>query len=220
MRVVIGIATTGDRVSLEQTVKSLENQDRVCEVWIYDNSKNPDLTDNGKFYFLSMIQKYRQDRIMFQEPFYYFSCDDDIIYPSDYVSKTIEAIEKHQCIVTYHGRILRGLNRSYYRGHSSFACLHTYPQTCELDVAGTGVTAFRTDYFNPTEIYKAEEKRMSDLVFSLEVAKQGKKIMHIGHEAGWIKYIEQPKGTTIYETEHKNESKQIELANKIWMIKN
>jgi hypothetical protein len=210
MRIVVGIATTGQRQeSLRKTVASLEDQ--VDEILIYDNSiEDEDLTDNGKFRFLD---KYTR-------PIYYFSCDDDIVYPSDYVSKTIEAIETHQCIVSYHGRILRGLNRSYYKGHSSFACLHTFPQTVQIDVAGTGVTAFRTDYFNPTEIYKAEEKRMSDLVFSLEAAKQGKKMMHLGHQGKWINYTEQPKGTTIYETEHKNESKQIELANQIWLIKN
>ena len=209
MKVVVGIATTGTRdESLAKTIDSLKGQ--VDEIRIYDNSKERiDLTDNGKFYFLAY----------YKDPVYYFSCDDDIIYPPDYVYKTIEAIEKHKCIVTYHGRILRGLNRNYYRGHSSFACLHNYPQTMELDVAGTGVTAFRTDYFNPTEIYKADEKRMSDLVFSLEAAKQGKKIIHIGHEAKWIRYIEQPKGTTIYEQEVNSQTKQIELANKIWLIK-
>ena len=210
MRIVVGIATTGLRKeSLKKTIESLEHQ--VDDIWVYDNSiEDEDLTDNGKFFFLHG----------YSEPIYYFSCDDDIIYPPDYVSKTIEAIEEHKCIVSYHGRILRGLDRSYYRGHSSFACLHNYPQTVQIDVAGTGVTAFRTDYFNPTEIYKSEYKRMSDLVFSLEAAKQGKKIMHIGHQAKWINYTPQPTGTTIYETENKNESQQIELANKIWLIKN
>lgn len=208
MKVIIGIATTGTRQkSLEMTLESLRPQSD--HIFLYDNSVNPDKADNGKFWGLTQIS----------EPCYYFSCDDDIIYPEDYVRQSILAIERHNCIVSYHGRILRGLNRPYYRGHTSFACLHTHPQTIEIDVAGTGVTGFRTDYFNPVGIHKAIDQRMSDLVFSLEAAKQGKKIMHIGHKGGWINYIEQPKGTTIYEMEVGKETRQTEIANEIFLLK-
>jgi hypothetical protein len=207
MRVVVGIATFNKR-NLDRTIESLSTQ--AHDIRIYNNeTRDLNLTDNGKFYFLSD----------YKEPVYYFTCDDDLIYPPDYVSKTIQAIEKHKCIVSYHGRILRGLNRSYYREHTALQCTHGFMQTLELDVCGTGVTAFRTDYFNPTTLWASPDKRMSDLVFSLEAAKQDKKIMHIGHQSKWIRYIDQPKGTTIYEMESKNESRQIEIANEIWLLK-
>jgi glycosyltransferase involved in cell wall biosynthesis len=210
MKVLIGMATFNGR-NITPTLNSLKNQTIENEVWIYDNEKRDrNLTDNGKFYPLTIADN----------PCYYFTCDDDIIYPPDYIERTIEAIEKHKCIVTYHGRRLRGLNRSYYRGHTALRCLDTFPQTMELDVCGTGVTAFRTDYFNPIGLHNAEDMRMSDLVFSLEAAKQGKKIMHIGHQAKWINFVPQPKGTTIYEMENKNEGRQIELANEIFKLKN
>ena len=215
MKVVIGIATTGDRDEyLEKTLESLRNQDTELDVSIrvYDNSHVfcEDYTDNAKFYFLAQETK----------PVYYFSCDDDIIYPSDYVSKTVKAIEEHQCIVSYHGRILRGLDVSYYHGHTALACKHNFPQTLELDVVGTGVTAWKTSFFNPVDIYKAEDKCMSDLVFSLEATKQGKKIMHIGHPAKWIVPQDLPKGTTIYEQHHRKCERQTEIANEIWLLKN
>ena len=207
MKIIVGIATFNNR-DISKTVDSLKHQ--VDRIHIYDNEKEDiNLTDNGKFYFLDE----------YKEPVYYFTCDDDLIYPLDYVFKTIEAIEKYQCIVSYHGRKLRGLDRSYYRGHYAFACLHTHKEDTELDVVGTGVTSFRTDYFNPRTIWTSEDKRMSDLVFSLEATKQGKKMMHIGHEAGWLKYYAPPKGTTIYEMENRNESRQIEISNTIWKIK-
>jgi hypothetical protein len=207
MRVVVGIATFNKR-NLDRTIESLSTQ--AHDIRIYNNeTRDLNLTDNGKFYFLSD----------YKEPVYYFTCDDDLIYPPDYVSKTIQAIETHQCIVSYHGRILRGLNRSYYREHTALQCTHGFMQTLELDVCGTGVTAFRTDYFNPNTIWSSPDKRMSDLVFSLEAAKQDKRIMHIGHQSKWIRYIDQAKGTTIYELESKNESRQIEIANEIWLLK-
>ena len=83
MKVVIAIATIGNRPrQLELTLDSLCGQ--CDELMVYNNeTRKIDYTDNGKFYFLDL----------FKEPVYYFSCDDDIIYPPDYVSKTIEAIE-------------------------------------------------------------------------------------------------------------------------------
>ena len=38
-------------------------------------------------------------------PCYYFTCDDDIIYPPDYVSKTIESIETYIDTTTIHANI-------------------------------------------------------------------------------------------------------------------
>lgn len=208
MRKVVGIATFNGR-DLTKTINSLKDQ--VDYIHIYDNEQEEvNLADNGKFFHLSD----------YKEPVYFFTCDDDLIYPKDYVFRTIQEIEKHKTIVTYHGRELRGLDRSYYRGHTTFHCRHTQYVTKKIDVCGTGVTAFRTDYFNPHTIWSSPDKRMSDLVFSLEAAKQGKEITHLAHEGGWLDYIEQPKGTTIYEMENRNESRQIELANEIWKLKN
>lgn len=210
MQVIVGIATMkGRELTLKRTIESLINQ--VDNIHVYNNEIEPfNLTDNGKFHSLQLYSK----------PIYFFSCDDDIIYPSDYVSKTIEAIEKHECIVSYHGRKLLGLNRNYYKGHKSFACLGNFPQTCEIDVPGTGVTAFKTDYFNPTEIYNSEFKKMSDLVFAHEAAVQQKRVMHIGHLSGWIVNQHIPIENTIYGQEHKNCLTQNKIADKIYLIKN
>ncbi len=86
-----------------------------------------------------------------------------------------------------------------------------------IDVCGTGVTAFRTDYFNPIGIYKSEHKRMSDLVFSLEAIKQNKKIMQLKHKQGWIK--QQIVSSSIASTYVNNCKEQILLANQIIELK-
>ncbi len=210
MRVVVGIATMpGREHNLKIAMESLNSQSD--EIRVYDNGKEPiDLTDNGKFRFLSD----------YDEPVYYFSCDDDLIYPSDYVAKSIFAIEKHGCIITYHGRYLLGRDRNYYTGHKGYRCLADVDGDHEIDVAGTGVTAFRTDYFNPTQIYKSEYKKMSDVVFSLEAAVQMKRIMLIGHKNNWI--LDQkgiPVGKTIHGTESRKCKVQGKLCNIILDIK-
>ena len=207
MRVVVGMATTAERAKYARIAKeSLEANTISPEVWIYNNGVNSqDLTDNGKFYFLRLMK----------EPVYYFSCDDDILYPKDYIEKMIEDIERHQCIITHHGRILTGKDKSYYDNHYRFPCLRSNPNRCQIDVAGTGVTAFRTDYFNPIDICFSEYKKMADCVFSLEAAKNNKKIMLTPHDKGWFKDLKVPKELTIYETEHKDTRQQTKLCNEI-----
>lgn len=203
MRVIVGMATTPERLEFaEVAVQSLRPQ--VDDIRLFINSEE-NYADNAKFYWLSD----------YAEPVFFFSCDDDIIYPSDYVERTLQAIDKHKCIVSYHGRILTGLNRNYYKDHLGFSCLKTVRADVEVDVAGTGVTAFRTDYFNPTDIYKSPYKRMSDLIFSLEAAKQNKRIIVIKHREGYFTDLCVPKDLTIYSSEFNN-PQLTEVANKIY----
>jgi len=210
MRVVVGMATTAERVKYSQkAIKSLEQNTIQPEIWLYNNGKNSqDLTDNGKFYGLRMIK----------EPCYYFTCDDDIIYPPNYIESMIAEIDKHNCIITHHGRILRGENKNYYTDHIGFRCLSDQYNTTKIDVCGTGVTAWRTDYFNPIDICYSEDKRMADLVFSLEATKQGKKIMIVPHVKGWLKDLKVPEELTIYYMEKDKSQRQMELANSIFKL--
>lgn len=205
MKIVVGMATFGDR-PYQKAIASLSDQ--VDLIFLYDNNTKTDLTDNGKFYGLSRIS----------DPCYYFSCDDDLQYPPDYVQKTIEAIEKHKCIISHHGRVLKGKDRNYYTGHASYRCLSDQFETLPLHVAGTGVTAFRTDYFNPTELHKAKDHRMSDLVFSLEAARQDRTIMTIPHRKGWIKQLDIDHTTSCHTVMSKNQTRLISVANEIFDI--
>ena len=106
----VNIATQPSRVEqLKKTVESLYNQVDVIRIYCNNFKEMPDLglydkihyiggsdlTDNGKFYPLKNIS---QDE-------YYLTCDDDIIYPPDYVEEMIKLIDFHECIITYHGRI-------------------------------------------------------------------------------------------------------------------
>lgn len=207
MKVCVGIATfRGRENSLKQTISSLSNQ--VDEIFLYDNETNPDLTDNGKFYGLNLIK----------EPCYYFTCDDDLTYPSDYVETMVEAIERTKGIVTHHGRILLGENRSYYTGHKVFHCLKHNNSECRLDVAGTGVSAWSTKDFNPKHLAFAKDKKMSDVIFSLEASRRNKKITLIKHRAGWITHNKIDMSKTIAHTESRNQHRQIILSNEIWRL--
>jgi len=204
VRKIASIATKGDRPDqLRKAVNSLIKQ--CDEVHIYDNSKARDYTDNAKFHHLSALR----------EPCYYLSADDDIIYPNNYVQHTIELIEKYRTIITYHGRILKAPVNSYYRGHQVFDFRGEQPTDFFVHVGGSGVMAFRTDDFNPKEIYASKYLRMSDLVVSLEAKKQGKRIICAAHKQNWI--IQQEVNGGIRQMfNDKNEHQQIELARLIY----
>jgi len=169
---------------------------------------NMNLTDNGKFFALDEIIK---------TPEYYFTLDDDLIYPPNYVSKTIEAIEKYGCIITHHGRQLQGTFLDYYTMHKTFRCLNDVHSAEIVDVCGTGVTAFRTDYFHPKGLAFDKRLRMSDLIFSLEASKQKKTIGVVPHECGWIKPIMNKE--SIFDTESlKGNAVQNGIANEIYLL--
>jgi len=206
--VVIGIATfKGREKALQKTLDSLAGQ--ADEIIVYDNERNTDLTDNGKFYGL----KNRTEEC------YFLTCDDDIIYPPTYVEDMVHAIDKHKCIVTHHGRELRKNAKSYYHGHRSFHCMKANTVEQYIDVAGTGVSGWKTSYFCPNDICEADDKRMSDLVFSLAATKAGKKIKVLKHKQGYLAAQNIPLSQTIYGMEHKRDHRQTEIANEILKLK-
>jgi len=207
MKVTANIATYPPRAaSLKKMLKSIEGQ--FDEIRIYDNGVKPNLTDNGKFYALDHIT----------EPEYYFTLDDDLIYPPNYVDATIKAIKRYGCIVTHHGRILNGEGLDYYHAHQYHACTGNVHKSVMIDVCGTGVTAFDTRYFHPKGIANDPRQRMTDLLFSLQAAEQKKVIGLPAHNIGWIKGIEN--NETIFDTEVKNGIPvQNKLADKIWRLR-
>lgn len=209
--IYVGIATMkGREESLKKTLESLNNQTlKPTKIIVYNNAvEKVDYTDNAKFYGLSQIKGHC----------YYFSCDDDLEYDFNYIQDMVNAIIKHKCIVTHHGRILLGLSRNYFRGHKAFRCLGDNREECFIDVAGTGVTAFDTSYFNDKTLFKAQDKRMSDLVFSLRVARERKKIKVLKHHGNYIKQLPIDHSTSCYTTESINPVVQNQIADEIFIL--
>jgi|SRR6186713_1287163 len=208
MRIVACMATMPGREKARLlSCMSLTNQ--VDQIYVYDNSINSiDLTDNGKFAGL-FLEK---------EPCYYFSCDDDLLYPPDYIERMIEDIDRNKSIVTCHGRVLIGEDLPYYDGHKFYPCLGNVDYSGLVQVAGTGVTGFRTDYFNPVHLAINSNQKMSDLIFSYYAMKEGKDIYMMPHKEGWIKQIDVPISTSIHTTERVNQQRLTHTANEIYKL--
>lgn len=207
--VIIGIATFGKdrRKALASVMEILTPQ---CDsIILYDNRIYPDITDLGKFQGLYNVN----------EPVYYLTCDDDLVYPSTYVDDVVKAINKHKTIVTHHGRLLQALDRSYYWGHKNYRCLSEIKNDEVIDIAGTGVTGWDTSYFNPISILYSRNMRMADLVFSLRAAEDGKKITVLKHSVGYIKHQPIDLKLTIANQEGRKENiLHQQIANKIYRL--
>jgi len=207
MKRIASMATFyGREHNLQAVIDSIKDQ--VDELHIYDNSREPvDYTTNAKFYFLQF----------YKEPVYYFTIDDDIIYPPTYVQDMVEAMDRLGTIVTHHGRELLGVNRNYYYEHNTYSFSRKQTEEKRIDTAGTGVTAFRTDYFNPVDMYKSQFHRMSDVLFGWLAAKENKIITVLPHEQGYFVPLQNNPKLTVHGTQSKTKQEyQIMFANQIY----
>lgn len=226
MLVSANLATFPSRErQLKATIETIRDQFDVIRIYYNQYSEIPnwfdyldnvesyhgeDKKDNSKFYYLDHLK----------EPEYYFTLDDDILYPSDYKEVTLKNIEDNDCIVSYHGRVLNNNVRGYYttNQHACFMCTQEvrFDEVPALigDVIGTGVTAFDTRYFHPKNIFNSEYQKMSDIVFSLEAKKQDKITGIFPHRANWIRA--QGVNGSIFQTESRGlQVNQIKLCKEI-----
>lgn len=156
-RIVIGIATIPERERfLESVIKSLYNQADEINVWLNkyqtipkyllnDPKIRPILLDNStgdaaKYFFVHEVYGY------------YITCDDDLLYPPDYVAtliKWINHIGKDKCIVGSHGH---NFKKFVWQFNPEKDISHYYyfndlvsPLPIKTHIVGTGTAAFHTD---------------------------------------------------------------------------
>ncbi len=214
LKITANIATQPNRFnSLLEMLKSIDGQ--FDEIRIYLNNYDyipdelrkyttfigEDIADNGKFYWSNNKDEY------------YFTLDDDIIYPPNYVDKTIPLIKDR--IVTYHGRKLTGINKTYFSDHKLYCFYDKLDNEINIDVGGTGVMAFNTNVFSPS-LWKTPIKKDSDLVISMEATFYSTPIVCLPKKENWIKSIENKSG--IYYESILNQSRKNTLSEiiQIW----
>jgi len=222
-KISVNLATfSGRKELLPKVIESLLGQTVKPDVIrVYANDYLPDierdivkvytgrdLTDNGKFAFLP----YAKDE-------YFFTCDDDIEYPDNYIENTLRYLKKYnKHFITYHGRKLDGKGLDYYSGHKRFAFNRTVKGNWEIDVPGTGVSAFHTSLlrFDPLTW---DKYKMSDLMCGLELAKRGIPALCIQHRIWWLKSLITNSDYSIYREHKMNCEEQNKVADGICDIK-
>lgn len=148
---------------------------------------------------------------------YFFTIDDDLVYPPTYVSDTIKRCKEfeNKKVVTYHGRNFSSFPiYSYYRSATErYACLNKVKNDVKVQFGGTGVMCFHTSLFKlPIDYFKLPN--MADVWIGKYCLENNIEIICLKHEEGYIKYI--PQKTTIYDTESKSDKLQTDTVNEIF----
>ena len=214
MRVSANICSLVERKEqLINTIKSIVNQVDVVNVCLnnylecpfehpkvnYFYSDNV-FTDAGKFLFVKDFKGY------------YLTLDDDLTVSPTYVEDTIKMIDKYK-VVSYHGRtFLKFPIESYHKTPAiRNRCLSEQTFTEPVQIAGSGVMGFHTDYFSPPmTIFK--KGLMSDIWISCYARENNILIWGLKHSATYFKYQEVP--NTIYEQKVNNCQFETDLVNK------
>jgi len=122
---------------------------------------------------------------------YVFTCDDDLLYPSDYVEIMLKKYKEHKglSIVTMYGEWLkRPFETSYRMGRRSLIYYKSLPKDMKVDIAGVGCSLFHTDLLRP-KIEDFPDASTRDLWFAVLAAKNKIPINRIASTENWLKTI-------------------------------
>ncbi len=207
-KVIAGIASMPEREkTLQLAIESIYWQ--VDEVYVYLNNfdsvprflQRPgvrifrsqdygDLKDVGKFFALNYVN----NGVI-------FTLDDDIQYPSDYVSKMMDALEAfdYNAVVGVHGIILPEhpksfFDRKVFTFYSDLECM------APVSFLGTGTCAFDIEKIG-ISVSNFTSYGMADLFLGAHAKSLGIPSIAIGRKSGWLKDIGEKDSSsgTLYE---------------------
>jgi hypothetical protein len=151
---------------------------------------------------------------------YYFTIDDDLIYPRNYSEYMISQIEKYKrkAIITLHGRSFSNFPiRGYYSNPTE---LYHFSKNLTSDkkvqFGGTGVMVFHTNLFKESIDY-FRTPNMADVWIGKYAKDNLIDIICVRHKAGFI--LQQPIGDSIFGTSAKNDKIQTIVANESFQKK-
>ena len=203
--ITANIATIPNRKDmLLMAYNSIVNQ--VDEIYI--NTGIDNMGDGEKFKYI-----HKQEG-------YIFTCDDDIIYPPDYVTEMIDHIErfKRSAIVTLHGRTFDKFPiASYYRGRKQgYHWNKDQDFDVPVDSGGTGVMAWHSDTIK-IDYKDIKHPNMGDVWMAVFARRAGIPIICVKHKADWLKYIGPPEDMenpkTIWSKHYNSDKIQTQIYN-------
>lgn len=210
---------------LRRTIESVINQCDIVNVFLNNYDYIPDyLLDNVKIN-VWRSQDYRDkgDAGKFfksgETNGYFFTIDDDLEYPANYVETMINKINKYKrkFIITCHGRtLIPGKIQSYYSLASILYqchCLKEQKEDQVVQIGGTGVMCFHSDTIKVT-FSDFLEPNMADIWMFKLSQEQKVGIISIAHSESWLHYLKGANDQdTIYSQYYNKDSIQTAVVN-------
>lgn len=212
--IMASMASIPSRVGgLEKVVNSLLHQVSQLNLYLNNYKSIPYFLKNNKKIKVFMSQDYKDlgdiGKFFFLKDYsgYYFSCDDDIIYPKDYVKNTINQIEyfERKAIVGYHGILLNSNFKSYYESRKSFHFRKNVEYSRSVNILGTGVMAFHTDTAKfDINIFKKEN--MADIWMGIFAKNNKIPMICLRHNKKYFSLSEESQKLSIHKSSTNNDS--------------
>lgn len=136
---------------------------------------------------------------------YYFSCDDDLIYPPDYAERMVAAVEQYgrHALVGCHGALMRPHPADYYHSRARvYHCLGSVDETHSVHVIGTGAVAWHHSLGVSSDIFRAPN--MGDIWLSAWANERNIPRIVIPHAKGWLRESEGTGHETIWDASSKH----------------
>lgn len=214
------------RGSMEKVVASLLPQVDKLGVYLNGYDEVPDFLDQPKIVVRHDKVDTKGDRAKFDFldvalDRYYLSCDDDIIYPVDYVEKVVKHLEGRDraVVVGCHGRLLNpgAAKQTYYNSAKVLSYGRKIAMDTPVQILGTGVMAFHTSKFVP-DVDAMEHPNMADVYVAVQAKKARMPMVCIRHGDGWLKTVKEAQRGSIWSTRKNDDKPQTELlhANLPW----
>jgi glycosyltransferase involved in cell wall biosynthesis len=197
-KISIGIASIPEREQTLNTVigNLIEQADEIIvylnnyakppkfldhpKISVFRSQDHGDLGASGKFFAIEKITNG-----------YYFSVDDDFIYPDNYVQHMVETLQKYnnQCMATVHGSIFGSPLDWYFERTSVFPSMSALNTERFVTLLGSSATAFYRPIIN-LRFSDFFPKIMCDLTLSLKARDHGLPLISVSRPKNWILPLE------------------------------
>ncbi len=205
MPTLLGIASIATRASsLRTTLQSLYTQVDKAVIYLNDYDEVPiwasdfnrvefilgskalgDLGDKAKFYALNYLEPNT----------YFFSADDDILYPPNYVEYTSQWLKYTQgsCLISYHGRSFKKqptppiTASTYYSQTTVHHFNHALRTPQFVHFGGTGVMAFDSSTIKLALSDIGEARNMADIWVGTYAQSHKHPILLPPHKSNWLR---------------------------------
>lgn len=219
--IVASLATIpGREKSLARTVTSLLSQvDRLNiylngftaipaflyapRIHIVHSLEHGDRGDSGKFWWCQSVSDT-----------YYLTCDDDIIYPPDYVFRMVSAIEyyKREAIVGIHGITMLSKIQSYYRDRKVIHTSKPLERDQPVHLVGTGCAGWHSSTLD-ISMDQLKIPNMADIWLGVICQKNKVPIVCLARPSNWLKVQKVP--NTIFSRFRRRDENQTQIVNTI-----
>jgi len=227
-RIIGGMATIPERQStLQEVLSRLAPQFDELHVYLNRYEKKPSigklknialhLSDNygdlgakGKYFGLNFSK----------EDDYYFSLDDDFLYPNDYVQSLKNAISRYKDMVAVcvHGSIFGDPLDWYFERISTFSARQELKCDRFINLAGSGTFACKLSSF-PIQFLDVMPRTMCDLQISIKANKLRVPLVSIKRNNNWLRTINgdsvSENGDDYWSKMLRNDEGRTEIAKKV-----